>query len=516
MILYFADRKLNILGQASTKLPEGLTIKDDLKTEDVDSGVSVFECKITYNSKTREAVKSCAEVGNYILRSHNKENEFYTIIDTEFDTRTQEVYIYAEDAGLDLLNEVVGEYAADKAYPISFYIEKFAYDSGFVVGINEIPNLTRKLSWEGETTVTERLASVATQFDGCEISYSFDIKGLTITNKYINIYKQRGKDVGAQLRLNEDIDNIVTKKSIANLATALVCTGGTPEGSEAPIDLNGYSYDDGNYYIDGTTLKSREALKKWSRYNWGNEPNKEADVGHITKTYTYDTTSQKTLLSHALTALKKACEIEVNYEVDISRLPENIRIGDRVNIIDDAGEVYVSARVLELETSIVNQKHAATVGEYLIKDSGISQKVAELAAQFAVKSQAVASALNIANSAQKAANQASQDAQKAVDECTTNLRIESSRGNVFKQNQIETVLSVVIYKGSKRITNSEKLFAEYGAAAHIDWFWKNTDEEDFHTIISTDSHIIDKGFGFKITPADVDEKAVFMAQLVVD
>ena len=133
MILYFADRKLNILGQASTKLPEGLTIKDDLKTEDVDTGVNIFECKITYNSDTRKAVEACAEVGNYILRSHNKENEFYTIIDTEFDTHTQEVYIYAEDAGLDLLNEVVGEYAADKAYPISFYIEKFAYDSGFVI-----------------------------------------------------------------------------------------------------------------------------------------------------------------------------------------------------------------------------------------------------------------------------------------------------------------------------------------------------------------------------------------------
>lgn len=31
MILYFADRHMNVLGQASTELPKGLYISDDLK-----------------------------------------------------------------------------------------------------------------------------------------------------------------------------------------------------------------------------------------------------------------------------------------------------------------------------------------------------------------------------------------------------------------------------------------------------------------------------------------------------
>lgn len=54
------------------------------------------------------------------------ENEFYQIIETEADTKKQIVYIYAEDAGMDMLNEVVGAYEADKAYPISYYINKYA------------------------------------------------------------------------------------------------------------------------------------------------------------------------------------------------------------------------------------------------------------------------------------------------------------------------------------------------------------------------------------------------------
>lgn len=425
MIVYFTDRQLNILGMASTELPGGLTVNDDNKTEDVETGIAVFECRIPFTNSTRSQIEECTSVGNYILRNNEDEDEFYTIIDVEIDTKNQEVYIYAEDAGLDLLNEIVGKYEADKDYPISHYVEKFAYDSGFVIRINEASGFTRKLSWDGESTVTERLASVATQFGGYEISYSFEIKGLEITNKYINIYKERGQDNGVQLRLNKDIDRIVAKKSIANLATALEVTGGTPDGEENPITLSGYNYDDGDFYVSGTRLYSREAVKKWSRYNWAKEPNKIADgKGHVVKLFSYDTTEQSTLCAHAVTELKKLREIEVNYDVDVISLPEGTKIGDRVTIVDDDGELYVSGRILKLETSVVNKSKEITLGEYLIRSSGISQKVFELAEQFAKTSSTAAYALGIANTAKtnaETAQAAADAAQAAVDELANSL-----------------------------------------------------------------------------------------------
>ena len=414
MILYFTDRQLNIIGQASTKLPKGLTIIEDVKTEDVETGVAVFECKIPFDSSNRAKVEACAGAGNYILRSYNNANEFYTIIESEVDTKRQEVWVYAEDAGMDLLNTVVGDYAADKAYPITHYIDKFAYDSGFQIGINEAANLTRQLSWDGEATAAERIASVATQFDGCEVSYSFDIKGLEITNKYIIIYKERGKDVGAQLRLNKEIDSIVAKKSIGNLATALQCTGGTPENAESPITLSGYKYDDGDFYVSGNLLLSREALKKWSRYNWAKEPNQTGSGGHIVRRFSYDTLSQSELCNRAIAALKIARELEINYQIDITKLPDNIRIGDRINIIDDSGELYVSARILMLEISAADQTHKATLGEYLIRDSGISSKVADIAEQFSKTSQSAARALMISNNATTASGNAQAQADTAT------------------------------------------------------------------------------------------------------
>ncbi len=382
MIIYFANRSMEIQGSASTGLPGGFTVVEDTKTEEIETGVAVFECRVKFDSENRLQLEAMCEAGNYLLRSDGDLNEFYTIIEVEVDTKEQTVYLYAEDAGMDLLNEVCPAYEATANHDVAWYIKRYTADSGFEIGINEVPDLVKKLKFASEQTATERLTEIAEGFGGFEISYSFAISGMEVTHKYINIYQERGKDVADQLRLNQDIDRITTKKSVANLATALSCTGGTPKGKKDPITLQGYTYDDGDFYVDGKLLKSRQAVAQWSRYAW--EVTDASDwQGHHIRQYTYDTTSQATLCSKAIKELKKLRQMEVNYEVEINNLPEGIRIGDRINIVDDGGALYLSARILKLETSICDQKQTATLGEYLLKGSGISAKVEELAEKFA-------------------------------------------------------------------------------------------------------------------------------------
>lgn len=382
MIIYFADKKLNILGMASTKLSKGFKITDDSKVQAVDTGIATLGFKIVYTSENKALLEQMTMTGNQLLCSRDGKDEVYTIIDTVEDSKNQDIEVYAEDAGLDLLNEIAGPFESAEAKPISWYIEKWTKDSGFEIGINEISDRSRKLSWDGEATVTERLASLSKQFDA-EVSYSFDIKGLTVAHKYINIHKRRGKDVKEELRLNRDIDRIVVKKSISNLATALIVKGGTPEGKEEPITLKGYVYDDGDFYVDADgRLCSRTALAKWGRISEiisEDGLKKTQTFKHITKTYSYDTVLQKTLCNHAIGKLKKIRDIEENYEIDINKLPENISIGDRINIIDEAGKLYLSARLLKLEESIDEGVQKATLGEYLIQDSGIYQSIVDLA-----------------------------------------------------------------------------------------------------------------------------------------
>lgn len=94
------------------------------------------------------------------------------------------------------------------------------------------------------------------------------------------------------------------------------------------------------------------------------------------------------------------------------------------------------------------------------------------------------------------------------------LRIDSSRGTVFKNNAVSTILNVVIFKGGKTITDAAAMRQEFGTAAHLEWQWQRIGENTFGTILATDEKLSDEGFSLVLTPGDVDTKVVFKCQLV--
>ena len=96
------------------------------------------------------------------------------------------------------------------------------------------------------------------------------------------------------------------------------------------------------------------------------------------------------------------------------------------------------------------------------------------------------------------------------------LRIESSRGTVFKNNEVSTVLSVVIYYGSRRITDITALRAAFGNTAYLQWKWQRLNDQTFGTISASDSRLGQDGFTLTLTPADVDVKVTFMCELIYD
>ncbi|MBQ9039301.1 MAG: hypothetical protein IJ119_11885 [Clostridia bacterium] len=101
-------------------------------------------------------------------------------------------------------------------------------------------------------------------------------------------------------------------------------------------------------------------------------------------------------------------------------------------------------------------------------------------------------------------------------EDATVLRIDSSRGTVFKNNQVSTVLSVAIYHGPDRITDTTALARAFGVGAYLQWSWQRMGEDRYGIISSDDSRIGDGGFTFTLSPADVDTKVTFMCELIVN
>lgn len=111
------------------------------------------------------------------------------------------------------------------------------------------------------------------------------------------------------------------------------------------------------------------------------------------------------------------------------------------------------------------------------------------------------------------------DIQKDIDdvrdEVTTMLYIDSSKGNVFKNDQFSTVLSVILYHGNKRITTSAEMKEIFGSSAKLQWSWQDIDDDAFGIMDPTDSRFSDDGFKLTLSAGDVDVKVTFMCELII-
>ncbi|QXJ68178.1 phage tail spike protein [Lacticaseibacillus paracasei] len=385
---YFTDRKYNQLGIASTdELASSSVIAiDDIGGQEgdyqsVEGGYRSYSATLHFSPDQSAQVKEMTNVGNFVLfKGRAGESVWTTILSREHDPLAGTDTFVAEDASIDLINGTVGAYAASSAMTIAQYIELFAGDSGFVIGYNEIPDITRTLKWDSDdSSILTRILSVAKQF-GVELSFRFEVRGLSVIGKYIDIRKHIGGNKGIYLRVDTDLNKIVTTSDIADLCTAIAGTGGTPDGGDTPITLKGYQWVDpnGRYVLGGDgVLRDPVALRTWSRL-LSNTNTNPVDA-HITRNKTYEATTQATLLQSVLSDLEKFNHPAVNYEVDIAKLPDTVNIGDTVYLVDEDEQLFLSARVLELTYSYSNESGTATLGDYLIQASQVSAEYRALA-----------------------------------------------------------------------------------------------------------------------------------------
>lgn len=348
---------MDICAMASTGLRRGMSVYDDLLTLDVETGTSSFEARIS--GMTYEMFQKISTERAYILRNDDGKHGIFTVLDAEMDDDV--VYVYAEDAGLDLLNDIATPFTADAAHDIAWYVNKYISDTGFEIGENTAPTGTKKLAFQSEQTRKARIDEIAADF-GAEISFSFEAERLAIKHMYINLHGRRGADNGAQLRVGKEIGSLRITASVADVATGLVAVGGTLDGSDIPINLNGYSYDDGDFYVSGNYLYSRKALIRWARYAPAVRRRSEDDItSHIIQKFESSALTQAALCSETVAELKKKCEPVVEYEADVLYLPEWTGIGDSVYVVDRQKDLFAPARIMKIEKSCANKTYVATI-----------------------------------------------------------------------------------------------------------------------------------------------------------
>lgn len=360
------NRNYEILCQLTFNLTGGLLAYNDYFEQDLETGIGTYDFTV---DKTGNPEIEKLEVGCYlIVKDGSKIRSFEVMrIEEDKDSKT----IYAEDAGLDLLGEQVPPYSADKSYPIIHYIDEFTFDSGWEIGINEIPSTTvRKLEWQGTDTATKRLRQLVKRFDA-EISYDFEFANGKITKKLINIYRKIGEDKKVRLEVGREVSNVKRTISIENLATTIVATGA--DG----ITLAGAEYNEGNIRSPKNSiyLIDYDAVERWKRAGY------TPAGGGIVKRFESEAKTPQALMAEAVIKLKQWNHPEVTYDVPINMLPGEVNIGDTVIIVDHNYEpaLIVEGRVASIKKSLsTNEDGEIKITNIVSREDTINEKVRRL------------------------------------------------------------------------------------------------------------------------------------------
>ena len=163
------------------------------------------------------------QVGYWIAFKYDGRDRLMYINDIQEAEQDKMMSISTSNNNLDLNQENTQPFSADIARPFSWYFDRIMYDTGYEIGINEISNLTRKLSWDSEMSHRAFLQSVATQFNNAELDYEVVLNSdFTIKKRLVHIKKQVGEvrdDI--ELRYGDNIRTVKRSTNIDGLYTAI-------------------------------------------------------------------------------------------------------------------------------------------------------------------------------------------------------------------------------------------------------------------------------------------------------
>ena len=365
------------------------------------------------------------QVGYWLAFKYDDRDRLQYINEIEEAESDKMMTISSVSSNLDLNNETKQPFSATEAKPFKWYFDTIMLDTGYEIGINEISNLTRKLSWDSSMTIRAFIQSVATQFDNAELDYEVVLNSdFTIKKRLVHIKKKIGEvrdDI--ELRYGDNVKTVKRTTSISELCTAVRPV--SKDDNDKVVDISSLNDwqeldEKGNvkfFHKKGTNL----IFAPQANARFGNRGHNVTGGGYIVHDFSYDKVSQSELFNRSHIYLKEHSVPAINYDVDGRT---GAKIGDTVKIVDDGytPELILSARVLEQVVSFDDATiERATFGNYKALQSQISADLIAKMQQLAEE-----------NAPYKAVT------------LTTN-------GLTFKNSEGSTILTARLYKGSKEI-----------------------------------------------------------------
>lgn len=429
------DNKLRKVALINNNYPDMLSFHSDSWHRYLLQATSTFDFTIPklYNGRLHEDLGFISDKAYFSFKFQGKHHLFYIANITEDDFN---IALKCNNTNLELVNEQSIPFTSNSAQNIAWYLQhmELLTFATLEIGVNEIADKTRTLTFESQETKLSRLQSLMSRFNA-EFEFVTELNNNgTLKRIVLNIYHEADNEhhgIGkvrsdVVLRYGNDVKGVQVTTDKTQLFNTGVFTG-----------------------ADGLTLKDVERSDKDSK---GNEefytrkgsvsvyaplsmeryPASMKDGDNWTrKDFQTEYTNVNDLLAYAFRTIKQYAYPIVSYTASIQSSflndYQDLVLGDTVKICDKnfVGGLILQARVTEQVISFSNpNNNTLTFSNYVKLDSKISDTLRNRMAEMIEA------------------------------RLPYTLKMSTSAGTSFKNGTGESIVTPELYKGQKKITDA--------------------------------------------------------------
>jgi hypothetical protein len=415
--------------------PDMLSFHSDTWHRYLLQATSTFDFTIPklYNGRLHEDLGFINDKAYFSFKFQGKHHLFYVANITEDDFN---ITLNCNNTNLELINEQSIPFTSNSAQNIVWYLQhmELLTFATLEIGINEVADKTRTLTFESQETKLARLQSLMSRFNA-EFEFVTELNNNgTLKRIVLNIYHEAdsehhgiGKVRGdVVLRYGNDVKGVQVTTDKTQLFNTGVFTGADgltlKDVERSDKDANGneeFYTRKGNVAVYAPLSMERYPASMKDGDNW------------TRKDFQTEYTNVNDLLAYAFRTLKQYAYPIVTYTASIQSNflndYQDLVLGDTVKIYDKnfVGGLILQARVTEQVISFSNpNNNTLTFSNYVKLDSKISDTLRNRMAEMIEA------------------------------RLPYTLKMSTSAGTAFKNGVGESIVTPELYRGQKKITDA--------------------------------------------------------------
>lgn len=429
------DNKMRKVALLNNRFSKMLSFHNDAWHRYLIQATSTFDFSIPkmYNGRLHEDLGFINDKAYFSFKFQGKHHLFYVANITEDDFN---ITLNCNNTNLELVNEQANPFTSNSAQTIEWYLQRMELllFANLEIGVNEIADSKRTLTFESQESKLSRLQSLMSRFDA-EFEFVTELNNNgTLKRIVLNIYREADSEhhgIGkvrndVVLRYGKDVKGVQVTTDKTQLFNAGEFTGADgltlKDIERSDKDAKGreefYTRKGNTMIYAPISMESYPASMKsgdnWTRKDFQTEYTNVNDLA----AYAF-----RTIKQYAYPIVTYTASVQSNFLNDY----QDLVLGDTVKIYDKifVGGLILQARVTEQVISFSNpSNNTLTFSNYVKLDSKISDTLRKRMAEL------------------------------IEEHLPYTLKMSASTGTSFKNGTGESIVTPELYKGQKKITDA--------------------------------------------------------------